>query len=113
MSLEAQNAKLPAASAPASQAVTGDWVRIKVMDTGGGIASDVLPKIFDPYFSTKRRGTQKGMGLGLTVCRAAIQEHGGTIAVESSTQNGTTVTCHLPAARRTSGGTAVTLPNPQ
>ena len=44
----------------------GDYVRVSITDWGGGISKEVLPKIFDPYFSTKQRGTQKGMGLGLS-----------------------------------------------
>jgi hypothetical protein len=46
---------------------------------GTGIAADTLPKIFDPYFSTKQRGSQKGMGLGLTISHSIIQQHGGTL----------------------------------
>ena len=77
----------------------GDYVRITVTDEGAGIPPEVLPKIFDPYFSTKQRGAQKGMGLGLTICHSVLQKHGGTIAVESRPERGTTVFCHLPAAR--------------
>lgn len=94
ISVHAEN--VPNASgAPAAGG--GDGVRIRVTDDGVGIAPDVLPKVFDPYFSTKQRGAQKGMGLGLTTCRVAIQAHGGTIAIESRPQFGTTVTCFLPA----------------
>jgi signal transduction histidine kinase len=50
----------------------GDYVRVSVTDWGGGIPKEVLPKIFDPYFSTKQRGTQKGMGLGLSICHTVI-----------------------------------------
>jgi len=51
----------------------GDYVRVSIADQGSGIAKEVLPKIFDPYFSTKQRGDQKGMGLGLTICHAIVQ----------------------------------------
>ncbi len=78
----------------------GDYVRVSIADRGVGIAPDMLPKIFDPYFSTKPRSTQKGMGLGLTTCHAIIQKHGGAIAVESEVGIGTTFHIHLPAARR-------------
>ena len=77
----------------------GDYVRITITDDGMGIPSEILPKIFDPYFSTKQRGVQKGMGLGLTICRTVIQKHGGTITVRSRAGQGTTVTCHPPATR--------------
>jgi two-component system, cell cycle sensor histidine kinase and response regulator CckA len=75
----------------------GHWVRISVADDGVGIAPEILPQVFDPYFSTKQRGTQKGMGLGLTICRTVIRKHGGSIAIDSRSNRGTTVTCHLPA----------------
>ena len=78
----------------------GDYVRVSIADRGGGIAKEVLPKIFDPYFSTKQRGTQKGMGLGLSICHTVIQKHGGAIAVESEPGVGTTFRLHLPASRK-------------
>lgn len=78
----------------------GEYVRLTIADDGAGIAPEVLPKIFDPYFSTKQRGVQKGMGLGLTMCRSVIHRHGGAISVESQPGRGTTVVCHLPASRQ-------------
>lgn len=93
--LEADNVVLP--PAPTLGAPAGECVRIRVTDTGSGIAPEIVPKVFDPYFSTKQRGAQKGMGLGLTHCRVVIREHGGTIAIESRPNAGTTVTVCLPA----------------
>jgi signal transduction histidine kinase len=75
----------------------GDYLQLSIADRGRGIAKEVLPKIFDPYFSTKQRGVQKGMGLGLTICHAAVQRHGGAIAVESEVGVGTTFRIYLPA----------------
>ncbi len=94
--VRADNLTLGASSKPELPA--GDYVHIRVTDEGDGIASDALSKIFDPYFSTKQRGPQKGMGLGLTICLAVIQKHGGALHVESSPGIGTTVHCYLPAA---------------
>ncbi len=75
----------------------GDYVRVTIADTGVGIPAEILPRIFDPYFSTKERGPQKGMGLGLTLCRVLVQRHGGNLGVESAPGRGTTATLHLPA----------------
>ena len=75
-------------------------MQIRVADEGCGIPPDVLPKIFDPYFSTKLRSTQKGMGLGLTICHSVVQKHGGAIAVESMPGNGTVFDVFLPAFRQ-------------
>jgi CheY-like chemotaxis protein len=88
----------------------GEYVRVSITDKGGGIAENVLPKIFDPYFSTKQRGQQKGMGLGLTICHAVVQKHGGAIAVESEFGAGTTFHVFLRAARKVSGGEQAATP---
>jgi PAS domain S-box-containing protein len=81
----------------------GEYLRVSITDNGPGIARDVLPKIFDPYFSTKHRGDQKGMGLGLTICHAIVQKHGGAIAVKSEVGVGTTFDIYLPATSKWSG----------
>ena len=78
----------------------GKYVKISIKDEGRGIPKEHLSQIFDPYFSTKERGTQKGMGLGLTTAYAVIQKHGGHIVVNSTTGVGTTVTIYLPASER-------------
>jgi len=77
----------------------GEYVKVGISDQGGGIPGEILLKIFDPYFSTKQRGTQKGMGLGLTICRSIIQKHGGTITVDTQLGQGTTFYIFLPASR--------------
>src|SRR5215831_1759943 len=75
----------------------GEMVRLTVADTGQGIPEDVVAKIFDPFFTTKEFG--KGTGLGLTVVKGIIEEHHGTITVESEPGKGTTFTIHLPMYR--------------
>jgi PAS domain S-box-containing protein len=69
-----------------------DWVTITVQDTGQGIPSKNLPKLFTPFFTTKEKGT----GLGLAISHGIIERHGGTIKVESETGKGTTFTIRLP-----------------
>ena len=98
VSVRAENVVLGSQERPSLP--PGDYVRVSVADRGGGIAKEVLPKIFDPYFSTKHRGDQKGMGLGLTICHTVIQKHGGAIAVESEVGVGTSFHIHLPAFRK-------------
>jgi CheY-like chemotaxis protein len=103
--LRADNVVLEAP--PATDCSSGDYLRITITDSGSGISADVLPRIFDPYFSTKQRGTQKGMGLGLTICRTIIRKHGGAIAVQSTPGDGTRVVIYLPALRQSA---SVSLP---
>jgi len=67
----------------------------EITDTGEGIHKDMLSRIFEPYFSTKDLGT----GLGLPIARKIIEEHGGTIAVQSEKNKGTRITIRLPKYR--------------
>jgi CheY-like chemotaxis protein len=66
-----------------------------VEDSGPGIAADVLPRIFEPFFTTKPAG--EGTGLGLSLCRGIVEEHGGTLTVESEPGRGATFVVALPA----------------
>jgi PAS domain S-box-containing protein len=75
----------------------GNYVKVSIEDNGAGIPAEIMDKVFDPYFSTKERGTQKGMGLGLTLCYWIIKRHDGHIRVESQPGKGTRVTLYLPA----------------
>jgi PAS domain S-box-containing protein len=74
----------------------GQYVRIAVTDQGIGIPEEDLSKIFDPYFTTKK----KGSGLGLFTCYSIIKKHDGHIAVESHRSTGTTFYVHIPASYR-------------
>ena len=79
-----------------------DYVRVSIKDTGSGIPQSQLQRIFEPYFSTKPLGTQKGMGLGLAICYSIVKKHHGFIEVESNVDSGTKVNVYLPAARNDS-----------
>jgi signal transduction histidine kinase len=70
----------------------GNWVRIVIADTGTGIAPANLSKIFEPFFTTKG---ERGTGLGLYIAKQVVEEHGGTILVESSAL-GTAFTINIP-----------------
>ncbi len=69
-------------------------ITIFVSDTGCGISTENMPKIFDPFFTTKEAG--KGTGLGLSITHNILEEHNGTIEVESSLGNGSSVKITLP-----------------
>ncbi|MEJ2563460.1 MAG: response regulator, partial [Anaerolineales bacterium] len=74
---------------------SGDWVRLTVTDDGSGISADVMPHIFNPFFSTKAPG--KGSGLGLAQVYGIVKQHGGYITVDSLPGKGTTFDIFLPA----------------
>ncbi|MGD8701355.1 MAG: ATP-binding protein [Desulfosarcina sp.] len=76
----------------------GNYVKIQISDKGSGIRSDHLDKIFDPYFTTKKMGAEKGMGLGLAISHSVVKKHCGHIAVEARDGLGTTVSVYLPCS---------------
>lgn len=76
----------------------GEYVKISFNDEGIGIPREHLKKIFDPYFSTKEMGTQKGMGLGLSICHSIIKGHSGDVDVGSQEGAGATFNIYLPAS---------------
>lgn len=76
----------------------GDYMHLTFSDTGRGIAPENLPKIFYPYFTTKRMGSRKGTGLGLALCQTIIGRHAGMISAESSQGEGATFHIYLPVA---------------
>lgn len=71
----------------------GPVVRVTIRDNGPGIPAEVLPRIWEPFFTTKEKGT----GLGLATVYAVIKKHGGSISVESEAGRGTVFTIMLPA----------------
>jgi two-component system NtrC family sensor kinase len=70
------------------------YLAVEIRDNGNGIPEHILPNIFDPFFSTKRRG--KGTGLGLSVSLGIVKKHGGDIRVKSKPGKGTTFSVLLP-----------------
>jgi two-component system, cell cycle sensor histidine kinase and response regulator CckA len=79
-----------------SRALPGSRVELSVTDTGPGIPPDLLPRIFDPSFTTK--GPGDGSGLGLTITKRIVEQYGGTVAVVSQLGVGTRFTIELPSA---------------
>lgn len=73
---------------------SSDTVQIDVCDDGPGISEENLAKIFDPFFTTKAVG--HGTGMGLSICYRIIENHGGTIAINSKVSKGTVITITLP-----------------
>jgi PAS domain S-box-containing protein len=74
----------------------GEQIAVTVQDDGVGILPEALPKLFDPFYTTKRPGG--GTGLGLSICTAIVREHGGSIDVETLPVGGSAFTVFLPVA---------------
>ena len=73
----------------------GNWVEIRVSDTGAGIPEEIQARIFDPFFTTKEVGM--GTGQGLAISRTVVMDkHDGTIAFETEEGRGTTFVIRLP-----------------
>jgi two-component system cell cycle sensor histidine kinase/response regulator CckA len=81
--------------APLPDMEPGEWVRVTVADTGCGIPADVLPHIYDPFFTTKPVGM--GTGLGLSQVYGIVKQHKGYIDVKSQKGEGATFTIYLPS----------------
>ena len=90
----------------------GSYVKIAVHDNGSGIDEDCLPRVFDPYFSTREKSGERGRGLGLTICHSIIKKHDGHIFLESQPGKGTTASFFLPASTQESQPIVPVIENP-
>ena len=94
ISFRAENAQLEGARI-LPELTDGSYVKITIQDEGLGISAENLPRLFDPYFTTK----PKGNGLGLASVFSIMKRHDGHISVQSQLKEGTTFTLYLPASR--------------
>ena len=83
---------------PAVDLKPGEYTVLTVSDTGTGIAPEVLPKIFNPYFTTKT--VDKGTGMGLAITHGIVTDYGGAISVDSREGHGATFHVYLPVVRQ-------------
>ena len=83
---------------PAASNAHSRWVEFAVIDQGEGISAEVAEQLFTPFFTTK----DEGMGLGLSLCRTVIEQHGGFLGFAAVLPRGTIFSFTLPVARRPS-----------
>ncbi|MBI3802843.1 MAG: HAMP domain-containing protein [Nitrospirae bacterium] len=94
--LEIQIHRVPSEAGEKEEPAVSEQVELTFRDNGAGISEEDLRKIFEPYFTTKKLG----IGLGLAMTQRIVEEHGGSILVQSQLQQGTIVTMKLPVRRR-------------
>jgi len=82
----------------------GEYAQVDIVDTGAGIDPQILDKIFDPFFSTKKADRKRGSGLGLSVVGAVLEDHYGYIGVESSSGRGSLFSLYFPITRDVEAG---------
>jgi signal transduction histidine kinase len=75
-----------------TESIEGDGVRVEVRDTGPGLSPEALPRLFDPFYTTK----PDGMGMGLSICRTIVEAHGGRIWASSNAGPGASFLFSLP-----------------
>jgi PAS domain S-box-containing protein len=111
LTLRAHNRLLtPAEALAIPGAYPGPFVVLEVSDTGTGIPPEVLPRIWEPFFTTKQSG--KGTGLGLSTVRGIVEAHHGFIELETAPDRGSTFRIHLPAAETDQPADATQAPAP-
>jgi signal transduction histidine kinase len=90
-------AAIEAVDGPDNAAGTGEWLRIRVRDEGGGIPRALLERVTEPFFTTKEAG--KGTGLGLSMVAGFVEQSGGVFQIDSELGQGTQIDMILPASR--------------
>ncbi|MBN9320127.1 MAG: PAS domain S-box protein [Caulobacterales bacterium] len=109
LTIETSNVTLPEPARPGDGPAAGDYVSIRVTDTGVGMPPHVAAKAFDPFFTTKPLG--QGTGLGLSMIYGFARQSGGHLALDSEVGRGTVVTLHLPRLMGDRVDTAASTPS--
>ena len=91
------NRQVAEATAEKLEIDAGSYIELRVEDTGQGIAADVLPRVFEPFFSTKSRNERSGLGLSMVY--GTVKEYGGAISIQSLVGHGTVVMVLLPSLK--------------
>jgi DNA-binding LacI/PurR family transcriptional regulator/signal transduction histidine kinase len=91
----------------------GDYAVVRVSDTGHGIQTDDISRIFQPFFSRKQRSEQSGSGLGLAIVHGVVKEHGGFVTVDSRVGEGTIFTLYFRRTRATLDSEREVTPTPR
>jgi PAS domain S-box-containing protein len=99
LSITTENVYLETPIRGYSKIERGDYVKISISDNGGGIHPEVVDRIFEPFFSTKKMDRTRGSGLGLSIVHGIVEDHKGYITVDAMLGKGTTFSLFFPASR--------------
>ncbi len=80
--------------------LSGRHVVISIQDSGPGVPPSIMQRIFDPYFTTKEMGEDRGLGLGLSIANSIIEKHGGAIGVATEAGQGACFSIYMPASKK-------------
>lgn len=97
--IRVENVNVSESAPPVPGLLAGRYVKLEIVDQGTGILEEHKPRVFDPYFSTKTLGTQKGMGLGLSTALSIVEKHGGVLHLESKIAVGTKASVFLRSSQ--------------
>ena len=97
--VQTENYYIDQTSITYSKIPIGEYVKVTIADNGCGIPPEILQKIFDPFFSTKKAGNQSGSGLGMSVVDSVIKDHNGFVDVQSELDIGTSFYLYFPITR--------------
>ncbi|MEW6072181.1 MAG: ATP-binding protein [Planctomycetota bacterium] len=103
VTLQTENLYVDEPTGSYARVPVGEYVRLRVTDTGCGIPDDVLGRIFEPFFTTKTVGRKQGSGLGLSVVAGVVKDHRGYIDLATRVGEGTTFLVYFPVTRAAAG----------
>jgi PAS domain S-box-containing protein len=99
LTLAAANAYLDAPLHRYTSVTIGEYVRLDISDTGGGIGPEIIDRVFEPFFTTKTADRRRGSGLGLAVAHTVVEDHNGYLCLQSQMGEGTTFSLFFPVDR--------------
>jgi len=99
LTIRTENCYVDAVTGEQGRVPTGEYVKLTVADTGGGIPKDHVTEIFEPFFTTKTTDRKRGSGLGLSVVHAVVEDHNGYIDFTSEEGRGTSFFVYFPVTR--------------
>ncbi len=110
LSIRTENVYLDAPFGQYDEVRVGEYVKVSVGDTGGGIPDEIKDRVFDPFFTTKHGSEKRGSGLGLSIVHGIVKDHGGYVDLTTKVGQGTIFFVYIPICRDVEEQTTPALP---